>query len=52
MTLSLFLTHWFKTQYELSGMRSINIKKLMGHSIGISDSYYRINDHEGNIETF
>ncbi|MGH9985272.1 MAG: hypothetical protein ACRD8W_15130 [Nitrososphaeraceae archaeon] len=33
---------WFKTQCELAGMKSINIEILMGHSIGISDSYYRI----------
>ncbi len=37
---------WFKTQCELSGMRSINIEILMGHSIGISDSYYRITESE------
>jgi hypothetical protein len=37
---------WFKTQCELSGMRSINIELLMGHSIGISDSYYRIPEKE------
>jgi hypothetical protein len=27
-------------------MRSINIEKLMGHSIGISDSYYRATENE------
>jgi hypothetical protein len=27
-------------------MKSINIEKLMGHSIGISDSYYRITEDE------
>jgi hypothetical protein len=37
---------WFKTQCELAGMRSINIEILMGHSIGISDSYYRIKEEE------
>jgi hypothetical protein len=37
---------WFKTQCELSGMKSINIEILMGHSIGISDSYYRIPEDE------
>lgn len=37
---------WFKTQCELAGMKSINIEILMGHSIGISDSYYRITDDE------
>jgi hypothetical protein len=37
---------WFKTQCELAGMKSINIEILMGHSIGISDSYYRITEGE------
>jgi integrase len=37
---------WFKTRCEMSGMRSINIEILMGHSIGISDSYYRITESE------
>lgn len=37
---------WFKTRCELAGMRSINIEKLMGHSIGISDSYYRATEAE------
>jgi hypothetical protein len=32
---------WFKTRCELAGMRSINIEILMGHSIGITDTYYR-----------
>ena len=32
---------WFKTRCEISGMKRINIEKLMGHSIGISGSYYR-----------
>ena len=27
-------------------MKSINIEKLMGHSIGISDSYYRATEDE------
>jgi hypothetical protein len=36
----------FKTRCEISGMKSINIKILMGHSIGISDSYYRITQAE------
>jgi hypothetical protein len=27
-------------------MKSINIEKLMGHSIGISDSYYRATESE------
>jgi hypothetical protein len=37
---------WFKTQCEMSGMKSINIEVLMGHSIGISDSYYKITEDE------
>lgn len=37
---------WFKTRCELGGMKSINIETLMGHSIGISDSYYRITENE------
>ena len=37
---------WFKTQCEISGMKSINIEILMGHSIGISDSYYKITEDE------
>lgn len=40
------LRKWFKTRCEQSGMKSINIETLMGHSIGISDSYYRINEKE------
>ena len=31
---------WYKTQGEIAGMKPINIEKLMGHSVGISDSYY------------
>jgi hypothetical protein len=37
---------WFKTRCELAGMKSINIEILMGHSIGISDSYYRATENE------
>jgi hypothetical protein len=37
---------WFKTRCELSGIKSITIEKLMGHSIGISDSYLRITEVE------
>jgi hypothetical protein len=37
---------WFKTQCEVAGMKSINIELLMGHSIGISDSYYRISESD------
>ncbi len=40
------LRKWFKTRCEQSGMKSINIEILMGHSIGISDSYYRITERE------
>jgi hypothetical protein len=32
---------WFKTRCEIAGMKPINIEKLMNHSTGISDSYYR-----------
>ncbi len=31
---------------ESAGMRSINIEILMGHSIGLSDSYYRPTEEE------
>jgi hypothetical protein len=37
---------WFKTRCEMAGMKSINIEILMGHSIGISDSYYRISEND------
>ena len=38
---------WFKTRCEQSGMKSINIETLMGHSIGISrNDYYRITEEE------
>jgi integrase len=37
---------WFKTRCESAGMRSINIETLMGHSIGLSDSYYRPTNEE------
>ena len=37
---------WFKTRCEMSGMKSINIEVLMSHSIGISDSYYKITEDE------
>jgi hypothetical protein len=40
------LRKWFKTRCEIARMRSINIEKLMGHSIGISDSYYRATEGE------
>ena len=31
---------FFKTKSEIAGMRPINVETLMGHSTGISDSYY------------
>jgi hypothetical protein len=37
---------WYKTQCEMSGMKPINIEKLMGHSLGMSDSYYRATQDE------
>lgn len=37
---------WFKTRCEQSGMKSIDIETVMGHSIGVSDSYYRITEEE------
>jgi integrase len=37
---------WFKTRCEISGMKPINIEKLMGHSIGISGSYYKATESE------
>jgi hypothetical protein len=37
---------WFKTRCEISGMKPINIEKLMNHSVGISDSYYRATENE------
>jgi hypothetical protein len=32
---------YFKTTAEQSGMLPINVEILMGHSVGLSDSYYR-----------
>jgi hypothetical protein len=40
------LRKWFKTRCEIGGMKPINIEKLMNHSIGISDSYYRATENE------
>jgi hypothetical protein len=37
---------WFKTKCEIGGMKPINIEKLMAHSIGISNSYYRPTEGE------
>ena len=31
---------------EIAGMKPINIEKLMNHSTGISDSYYRATEQE------
>jgi hypothetical protein len=40
------LCKWFKTRCEIAGMKPINIEKLMNHSTGISDSYYRATEQE------
>jgi len=40
------LRKWFKTRCEIAGMKPINIEKLMNHSVGISDSYYRATENE------
>ena len=40
------LRKFFKTRCELAGMMPINIEILMGHSVGISDSYYRATEQE------
>jgi len=32
---------WFKTTSERAGMRPIDVETLIGHSTGVSDSYYR-----------
>jgi integrase len=37
---------YFKTRAEQSGMKPINVELLMGHSVGISDSYYRPTENE------
>ncbi len=37
---------WFKTRCEITGMKPINIEKLLSHSIGISNSYYRPTENE------
>lgn len=37
---------FFKTHCEIAGMKPINIEKLMGHSTGISDSYYRATENQ------
>ena len=38
------LGRWFKTRCEIAGMKPINVEKLLSHSIGISNSYYRPTD--------
>jgi integrase len=40
------LRKWFKTRCEIAGMKPINIEKLMNHSVGISDSYYKATESE------
>jgi hypothetical protein len=40
------LRKWFKTRCEIAGMKPINIEKLMNHSVGISNSYYRATENE------
>lgn len=40
------LRKWFKTRCEMSGMKPINIEKLMNHSTGISDAYYKATENE------
>jgi integrase len=40
------LRKYFKTRAEQSGMKPINVEILMGHSVGISDSYYRPTENE------
>jgi hypothetical protein len=37
---------FFKTRCELGGMKPLNIEKLLSHSTGISDSYYRATEQE------
>jgi integrase len=37
---------WYETRCLTAGMKPINVKVLMDHSIGISDSYYRIPEDE------
>ena len=40
------LRKYFKTRCELAGMKPINIESMMGHSTGISDSYYRPTEND------
>jgi len=36
----------FKSRCEIGGMKPINVEKLLSHSIGISNSYYRPTENE------
>ena len=36
----------FKSRCEIGGMKPINVEKLLAHSIGISNSYYRPTENE------
>ncbi len=38
------LENGLRQDVRLAGIKSINIELLIGHSIGISDSYYRITE--------
>lgn len=40
------LRKWFKTRCEIAGMKPINVEKLLSHSIGISNSYYRPTEND------
>lgn len=37
---------FFKTKTENAGVKPINVETMMGHSTGISDSYYRPSDRD------
>jgi hypothetical protein len=37
---------WFKTTCETAGVKSIVTETLMGHSLGVTDSYYRPSERE------
>lgn len=37
---------WFKTRCENAGMKSIIVEFLMGHSLGITDSYFKPTEQE------
>ncbi|MGH9983421.1 MAG: tyrosine-type recombinase/integrase [Nitrososphaeraceae archaeon] len=40
------LRKYYKTTAELAGMKPVNVELTHGHSIGISDHYYRPNESE------